>query len=85
MMIDDKNLIEILIREDPELAEYVARHRALEARVEELAARRSLSSQEQVELTRLKKEKLAGRDKIAKILDDYRRNRRAVIDSVVKS
>ena len=79
-MISDEKLLEILIEQDTELAKCVGEHRALDLKISELAKQRSLNPSEQVEYQRLKKEKLAGRDKIAKILDDYRKNKRVVFD-----
>ena len=82
-MISDEKLLEILIEQDAELAKYVDLHRALDQRITVLAKQRSLNPIEQLEYQRLKKEKLAGRDKIAKILDDYRKNKRVVFDPSV--
>jgi uncharacterized protein YdcH (DUF465 family) len=80
-MISDEKLLEILVQQDSELAKYVEEHRALDQKIADLARQRSLNPGEQLEYQRLKKEKLAGRDKIARILDDYRKNKRAVFDS----
>jgi uncharacterized protein YdcH (DUF465 family) len=80
-MISDEKLLDILVKEDAELAKYVEVHREIHRRIEEMTKKISLSPSEQGELKKLKKEKLAGRDRIAMILDDYRKNKRAILGS----
>ena len=82
-MVSDEKLLEILVKEDTELARFVTHHRELDARIADLTKRRSINPQEQVDLQRMKKERLAGRDRIAKILDDYRKNKRVVFSATV--
>ncbi len=49
------------------LAELTAEHRRLDALVQTLEKRRSLTSTEQVEISRLKKQKLLTKDRIARL------------------
>jgi uncharacterized protein YdcH (DUF465 family) len=60
--------IERLVGSDEELARLWEEHLAYESRIEELARRRYLTSSESAERARLKKLKLAGKDRIAAIL-----------------
>jgi hypothetical protein len=60
--------------QDGELEKAVREHRELDLRVEALAKHRSLTSLESLELRRLKKQKLAGRDRIEAILAAHRRS-----------
>jgi uncharacterized protein YdcH (DUF465 family) len=49
------------------LAELTAEHRRLDERVQLLERRRSLTPAEQVEISRLKKQKLLTKDRIARL------------------
>ena len=49
------------------LAELTAEHRRLDAEVQVLERRRSLTSAEQADLTKLKKQKLLTKDRIARL------------------
>lgn len=49
------------------LAELTAEHRRLDERVQILERRRSLTSAEQAEISRLKKQKLLTKDRIARL------------------
>ena len=69
----DLELIEELAPRHPELAALWREHLELEARLERLAGRRYLTPQEELEVKRLKKIKLAGRDRIEAILAQHRR------------
>jgi len=70
---DDRQLIEALIPQVPELAQLVAEHEAFEAQLDELGRRRYLSDAERLTVARLKKEKLRGKDRIHQILAEHRR------------
>ncbi len=69
----DLELIEELAPRHPELAALWREHLELEARLERLARRSYLSPQEELEVKRLKKIKLAGRDRMEAILARHRR------------
>lgn len=49
------------------LAELTAEHRRLDEQVQELERRRSLTPTEQAEISRLKKQKLLTKDRIARL------------------
>lgn len=66
--------IQSLAAQDQELARLWREHLELESKIDSLGERRYLSPEEEVEIKRLKKIKLAGRDRIEDILADHRRN-----------
>lgn len=71
---NDLELIEKYIDKDVELKKYVEEHGKLEKKLEELTSKPYLTADQEVEVKRLKKMKLAGRDKIEEILKRYRQN-----------
>ena len=68
----EMDLIQSLAAQDEELARLWKEHRELESKIDSLGERRYLSPEEEVEIKRLKKIKLAGRDRIEAILADHR-------------
>ena len=68
----DKLLIEKHIGSDEELRKYVEEHVMLEKKLEEFNKKVYLTTDEEVEEKKIKKMKLAGRDKIEMILKKYR-------------
>ncbi|WP_044351226.1 DUF465 domain-containing protein [Dethiosulfatarculus sandiegensis] len=68
----DLNLLEQLRQENTELNALWVEHIELEKKVSELSERLTLSPPEQVELKRIKKLKLKGRDRIDEILSEHR-------------
>jgi uncharacterized protein YdcH (DUF465 family) len=62
------NLREQLAQSDPEYQKLVAEHRARERRLEELKAKGWLTSEEEQEEKRLKKEKLRLKDRMEALL-----------------
>ncbi|MBW2184724.1 MAG: DUF465 domain-containing protein [Deltaproteobacteria bacterium] len=68
----DKLLIEKHIGSDEELRKYVEEHLLLEKKLEEFNKNVHLTADEEVEEKKIKKMKLAGRDKIEMILKKYR-------------
>jgi len=68
----DKLLIEKHIGSDEELRKYVEEHVTLENKLEEFNKKAYLTAEEEVEEKKIKKKKLAGRDKIEMILRKYR-------------
>lgn len=68
----DKLLIEKNIGNDEELRKYVEEHILLEKKLEEFNKKVYLTADEEVQQKRIKKKKLAGRDKIEMILRKYR-------------
>ncbi len=68
----DLALIQAWIERDPELKQHMEEHKDFERRLEEFNRRPYLTAEETLERKRLQKLKLAGRDKIEKILAKYR-------------
>ncbi|MBI4367446.1 MAG: YdcH family protein [Deltaproteobacteria bacterium] len=68
----DLELIENVSRRDAILAALWKEHQTLEQQLSKLERKPFLTTQEQVERNRIKKLKLAGRDKIEAILSRYR-------------
>lgn len=68
----DKLLIEKHIESDEELRKHVKEHVMLEEKLEEFNKKTYLTAEEEVEEKKIKKMKLAGRDKIEIILRKYR-------------
>jgi len=68
----DRILIEKHIERDEELKKHVLEHRLFEKQLEELEGKHFLTADEQLQQKRIKKLKLAGRDKIESILKKYR-------------
>lgn len=77
MESQDVTLIEQVSRQDQVLAHLWEEHRTLEQQLEKLERKPFLTTEEQVERNRIKKIKLAGRDKIEAILARYRNEVRA--------
>ncbi len=72
METKDLELIQKLVDSHQELASLWHEHQELEARLEALSQRAYLSPEDEVEMKRLKKLKLAGRDRMEAILVRYR-------------
>lgn len=75
----EQELIEEVSRRDDVLAHLWQEHRQLERQLSKLERKPFLSTDEQVERNRIKKMKLAGRDKIEAILARYRSSVQAKI------
>ncbi len=73
----DLHLIEALTPESPELETLLADHARYEAALAVFAERTWLSPEEEAQVRRLKRVKLAGRDRIETILEPHRAARRA--------
>ncbi len=69
---DDLTLIEKVVQENHELKQLMQEHNDYEKRIEEFNRKSYLSSEEAFERKRLQKLKLAGRDRIERILSEYR-------------
>ena len=72
MEIREEALIRSLIETDSELRSHYDEHLELKRRSEELKNRQFLTEEEEVELKRIQKQKLAGKDKIMEILSRHR-------------
>ena len=69
----DEELVKALATENAGLRRSYERHSQLKAEVEELTARPHLTTEEELHRRELQKQKLAEKDKIARILGEYRR------------
>ena len=74
----DLEIIEGMMARDPELKRFMEEHREFERQLEEFNRRPYLTAAETVERKRLQKLKLAGRDRIEKILAKYRQKESAL-------
>jgi uncharacterized protein len=72
MEAKDQVLIEKHIGHDEELKKHVLEHREFEQQLDELAAKNFLTAEEELQQKKIKKLKLAGRDRIETILKKYR-------------
>lgn len=70
----DIELIEKLLPENEELANLWREHQQLDLQLDGMGKRPYLSPQDEQEVKKLKKVKLAGRDRIEAILAEYRRD-----------
>jgi uncharacterized protein YdcH (DUF465 family) len=68
----DIDLIERLLSENEELASLWREHQRLDVQLDAMGQRSYLSPQDEQEVKKLKKVKLAGRDRIEAILAQYR-------------
>jgi uncharacterized protein YdcH (DUF465 family) len=71
MSVPQDALKERLARENEEYRDLVDQHRSYEERLEKLNARHFLSEEEKVEAVRLKKQKLALKDRMAEIAREF--------------
>ena len=70
----DIAIINRLVNENEEMARLWAEHQELEVKLENMENKMYLTAEEQVEVTRLKKVKLAGRDRIEAILAEHKQS-----------
>ncbi|MDR1608880.1 MAG: DUF465 domain-containing protein [Deltaproteobacteria bacterium] len=68
----DETLINQLVGDNPDLQSLVADHQDYERRLEEMNKRPYLSPEEDLERKKIQKAKLAGKDKIERILAAHR-------------
>ena len=69
----DEELVKSLLTENAGLRRSYERHLQLKAEVDELTSRPHLTTEEELHRRELQKQKLAEKDKIARILGEYRR------------
>jgi len=67
----EKNLIEKLSQEYPELRDMVSEHQAFESQLDEMNRRPYLSPEDDLERKKIQKAKLAVKDKIQNFLDSH--------------
>ena len=71
----DEELVKALAPQNDGLRRSYERHAQLKAEVEALTSRPHLTTEEELHRRELQKQKLAEKDRIARILDEYRRER----------
>jgi hypothetical protein len=69
----EEQVIVSLLDKDPELRKYYEEHQELEKKLSEFQHKIHLSADEQMEMKRIQKLKLVGKDKIMEILGKHRR------------
>jgi uncharacterized protein YdcH (DUF465 family) len=69
----EEQAIVSLLDRDPELKKYYEEHQDLEKKLSVYQHKHHLSSEEEVEMKRIQKLKLVGKDKMMEILDKHRR------------
>lgn len=69
----EKGIIDLLVKEDEEFKKLVDEHRELDRQIQELDSRVYLLPEEKIERKKLSKMKLSKKDKIAKIVSDYKK------------
>ena len=70
----EEQVIVSLLDKDPELKKYYEEHQQLEKRLAEFHHKHYLSPEEEVEMKRIQKLKLVGKDKIMEILGRHRQD-----------
>jgi uncharacterized protein len=71
----DEELVRALAPENAVLRRSFERHTQLKAEVDELTSRPHLTTEEELRRRELQKQKLAEKDKIIRVLGEYRRER----------
>ena len=74
MEIREEQVIVSLLDKDPELKKYYEEHKELEKKLSEYQHKHYLSPNEEIEMKRIQKLKLVGKDKIMEILVKYRQS-----------
>jgi uncharacterized protein YdcH (DUF465 family) len=72
MDLKDEQTIVSLLDKDPELKKFYEEHRELEKQLAEFQHKHHLSPEEEVEMKKIQKLKLAGKDHMMEILEKYR-------------
>jgi uncharacterized protein YdcH (DUF465 family) len=70
----EEQVIVSLLDKDPELKKFYEEHQELEKQLSVFQHRHVLSADEEVEMKRIQKLKLAGKDKMMEILGKHRHN-----------
>jgi uncharacterized protein YdcH (DUF465 family) len=72
MELKDEQTIVSLLDKDPELRKFYEEHREFEKRLADFQHKHHLTPEEEVEMKKLQKLKLAGKDRIMEILGRHR-------------
>ena len=71
--MNEEEVIEVLKKESEEFRKVYQEHRELDNRLSDLNKKHFLSADDEMEMNRMKKEKLHKKDKIAEMIRDYRK------------
>lgn len=71
----EEDIVEALKRENEEFRRIYQEHRELDSQLLEFNRKLYLTPEEEVEVHRIKKEKLYKKDKIAELIREYRKHR----------
>ncbi len=71
--MDEKELKEIMLKQNPEFRLLQAEHQTFEKKLETLKAKKILSDKEKVEEREMKKRKLALKDRMYQMMNDFRK------------
>lgn len=74
METKDEHAIVSLLDKDPELKRFYDEHRELEQKLAEFQHKNHLTAEEEIEMKRIQKLKLIGKDRIMEILGRHRQN-----------
>jgi len=74
MEAKEEQVIVALLDKDPELRKYYEEHQEFEKKLSELHHKIHLSADEEIEMKRIQKLKLIGKDKIMEILGRHRQS-----------
>lgn len=69
----EEDIVEVLKKENEEFKRIYQEHRNLDSQLSEFNKKAYLTSEEEVEIQRIKKEKLYKKDKIAELIREYRK------------
>jgi uncharacterized protein YdcH (DUF465 family) len=73
MALKEQEIIEVLKRENTEFKKLSDEHQRFESMLEEINTKRYLTSDEELERKKVQKHKLAGKDRMAAIIRDYKK------------
>jgi len=71
--MEEKELKEIMLKQNPEFRLLQAEHQTFEKKLETLKAKKTLSDEEKVEEREMKKRKLALKDRMYQMMNDFRK------------
>ena len=72
MESSEKELLRFAMQHSPAIRRLYERHILLDERVASFGGKKFLTNEEQVEMARLKKEKLLGKERLLRLLDEFK-------------
>ncbi len=70
----EEEIVEVLKKENEEFKRLYQKHRELDSQLLELQKKTHLSAEDEIEMLRIKKEKLYKKDKIAELVREYKKH-----------